>query len=187
MISDKFLQNTAKKSPNRILTEALQHVKEFSNALDLGCGAFRDTSLLLENGFSVDAIDNSPNVLSYKPDNEKLSFYPKSFSDFEYPKNKYDIVNAQYSLPFCSPSDFPFVWQNLYSSLKSRAIFAGQFFGPEDGFYPNAEMTFLVKSEVQNLFKEFKILTFVEAKRTSKTATGIEKFWHVFDVIAEKK
>lgn len=48
-------------------------------------------------------------------------------------------------------------------------------------------MTFLDKEAVEALFKDFTVHTFVEAKRTSKTATGREKFWHVFDVIAEKK
>jgi SAM-dependent methyltransferase len=186
MISDIFLQNTKNLPPNRILQEALPYVKDFKHALDLGCGAFRDTHFMLEKGFNVDAIDNSLNVSWTEPDNQKMRFYSQSFSEFSYEKDKYDLVNAQYSIPFCNPDDFKRVWSNVTHTLKVGGIFAGQLFGTEDGFSPDNNMTFLSREEVAALFDNFKIHTFVEAKRTAKTATGREKFWHVFDVIAEK-
>ena len=65
-------------------------------------------------------------------------------------------------------------------------MFTGQFFGPEDGFSDRLEMTFLNRQEVENLLTSFTVRTFVESKRTSKTATGHDKFWHIFDVIGVK-
>ena len=187
MISKKFLENTKDKAPNRVLLEALPYVKTIGRALDLGCGAFRDTMFLAEKGFVVDAVDSSPDVSVYLPENDAIHFSAVSFSDFPYPENEYDLVTAQYSLPFCEPEKFPDVWQKIITSLKKGGIFTGQFFGYEDGFAPNAQMTFLNKEHVEELFSDCIVHTFVEAKRTKKTATGREKFWHIFDVIAEKK
>lgn len=187
MITEKFLKNTKDLPPNRILLEAFPYIKDYANALDLGCGAFRDTRFLLEKGFVVDAVDNSPNVEWVEQENKNLHFFSQSFTEFTYLENKYDIVNAQYSIPFCDPTDFTEVWRKIANSLKSGGIFAGQLFGLEDSFAPDEKMTFLEKERVEELFQNFKIHTFVEAKRTSMTATGRQKFWHVFDVIGEKK
>ncbi len=187
MISDKFLNNTKDMPPNRILLEALPYVKNFNFALDLGCGAFRDSRFLIDKGFLVDAVDNGVNVKEIQFKHNSLNFYSQTFWEFFYTEVKYDLINAQYSIPFCEPSKFLEVWKSITSSLKSGGIFAGQFFGPEDGFAPDAKMTFLINNEVDALFLDFKIHTFVEAKRTNQTATGRDKFWHIFDVIAERK
>lgn len=161
-------------------------MKTFQHALDLGAGAFKDTIFLLEEGFSVDAVDNAENVAVIAPDNPALHFFHVSYEEYEFPVEVYDLVNAQYSLPFSHPQHFQKIWQSIKKSLKKGGVFAGQFFGYEDGFAPDEKMTFLDKEKVEVLFMDFKIHTFVEAKRTQKTATGREKFWHVFDVIAEK-
>lgn len=187
MISDKFLENTKGLPPSRILVEAMPYVKENGHALDLGAGAFKDTFFLLEKGFKVDAIDKADNVAELAPEAKAFHFFLASYEDYDFPIDTYDLVNAQYSLPFCSPEYFLGVWQKIKESLKSGGIFAGQFFGPADGFAPDDNMTFLDKAAVEDLLRDFKVHTFVEAKRTSKTATDRKKFWHVFDVIAEKR
>ena len=189
MLSDQFFKNTKDKPPSRILLEALSYtdIQNYTIALDLGCGAFRDTRFLLEKGLAVDAVDNDARVVELVPEYKNLHFYNQSFQDFTYPVGRYDIVNAQYSLPFCAPEHFPQVWEKIVLSLKTGGLFAGQFFGPEDGFAPKQSMTFLDKSQVEKLFVNFDIHTFVEAKRTKPTATGRQKSWHVFDVIATTK
>lgn len=48
-------------------------------------------------------------------------------------------------------------------------------------------MTFLSKEKVLNLFKNFEIIEFHENEKDGKTALGITKHWHTFDIIARKK
>ena len=187
MISDTFLKNTKNKPPSKLLVEALPFVSHTTGrALDLGCGAFKDSVFLLEKGFIVDAVDNAENVAAMSPQHDGLTFYQQSFSEFTFSEGQYDLVNAQSSLPFTSTDTFTEVWDKILSSLLSGGVFAGQFFGPEDGFADRPEMTFLDRPEVENLFNSFTVRTFVESKRTSKTATGHDKFWHIFDVIGVK-
>lgn len=187
MISDTFLKSTKNKPPSKLLVEALPFVSHTTGrALDLGCGAFKDSVFLLEKGFIVDAVDNAENVSALAPQHDGLTFYQQSFSEFTFNEVYYDLVNAQFSLPFTSPDTFTVVWDKIVSSLLSGGVFAGQFFGPEDGFTDCSEMTFLDRQAVENLFTSFTVRTFVESKRTSKTATGHDKFRHIFDVIGVK-
>lgn len=48
-------------------------------------------------------------------------------------------------------------------------------------------MVFLSKTEVLELFKDFDIIHFKEIEEDKKTALGVEKHWHIYDVIAKKK
>lgn len=48
-------------------------------------------------------------------------------------------------------------------------------------------MVFLLKKEVLELFKNFDIIHFEEIEEDRKTALGVEKHWHIYDVIAKKK
>ena len=184
MISDKFLKNTKDKPPSKLLLEALPFVSTTDRALDLGCGAFKDTKYLLEKGFMVDAVDSGENVAAMAPQHERLNFHNLSFSEFDYKEGLYDIVNAQFALPFAHPDTFADMWSRVVGSVKTGGVFTGQFFGPEDDFSNNQEMTFFERQVVEEMFATFEVRTFVESKRTSKTATGRDKFWHIFDVIA---
>lgn len=127
MILDKFFQNTKALPPSRILLEALPYVKEYGRALDLGAGAFKDTRFLLEKRFVVDDVDKADNVAELAPEAEAFHFFPQSYEEYDFPKETYDLVNAQYSLPFGHPDHFPAVWQSISNSLKTGGIFAGQF------------------------------------------------------------
>ena len=47
-------------------------------------------------------------------------------------------------------------------------------------------MTFLSKEQVIDLFNDFEIIEFKENEKDGKTAIGIIKHWHTFDIIARK-
>ena len=48
-------------------------------------------------------------------------------------------------------------------------------------------MVFLSKTEVLELLKNFDIINFKEKEEDKKTALGVKKHWHIYDVIAKKK
>lgn len=48
-------------------------------------------------------------------------------------------------------------------------------------------MVFLLKEEVLTLFKNFDIIHFEEIDEDRKTALGVEKHWHIYEVIVNKK
>ena len=55
-----FYKRTKDKTPSFLLVQALNHCVRRNDALDLGCGAGRDTRFLLQQGFRVTAVDRNP-------------------------------------------------------------------------------------------------------------------------------
>ena len=62
------------------------------------------------------------------------------------------------------------------------------FFGIKDSWVETKpKVVFLLKEEVLALFKNFDIIHFEEIEEDRKTALGVKKHWHIYDVIAKKK
>lgn len=62
------------------------------------------------------------------------------------------------------------------------------FFGTKDSWVEiKPKMVFLSKTEVLELFKDFDIIHFKEIEEDKKTALGVMKHWHIYNVIAKKK
>lgn len=182
-----FLKETAYKFTRPLLKEAALYVREKDLAVDLGAGAMNDASYLVSEGFAkVIAVDSNPGVIEYAKDIPNLEVKIARYEDYIFPELKYDLVTAQYALPFCSPESFDAVIDSIKKSLKKGGIFTGQFFGTEDDWSSNPNMTFHTENQVKDLLKDMKIHVFREEKKVGKTATEAEKNWHVFHVIAEK-
>lgn len=109
------------------------------------------------------------------------------FGAFAFPTAHYDLVNAQYALPFIKPDLFAQVFQHMLDSLKVGGVFAGQLFGERDTWATTETMTFHTRSEVEELFRPLDVLVFEEEETDGPTALGAMKHWHVFHVIARKK
>ncbi|MDB5265602.1 MAG: class SAM-dependent methyltransferase [Parcubacteria group bacterium] len=186
---DDYLKATSNSKCRPLLREAFQYLKKTDrgNALDLGAGALGDTSFLLKAGFTVIAVDSNPKILEYSKPHENLSVEISSFENYSFPENSFDLINAQYALPFNKPETFESVFQKMILSMKDSAIFTGQLFGTEDGWAEKKTMTFLSAEQVNKLMENFKkVHVLREEKKLGPTATGIDKFWHVFHIIAEK-
>lgn len=65
--------------------------------------------------------------------------------------------------------------------------FVGNFLGLNDSWVEkNKNMIFLSKNQVLELFNDFEIVYFKEIEKDSKTAFGVEKHWHIYEIIAQK-
>jgi tellurite methyltransferase len=164
-------------------------------ALDLGAGAGRDTRYLLAQGWHVTALDGEPAAIAILSDirDEKLTVVQGSIQDFAFEPEKYDLVSAQFSLPFVPRAKFAGVFARIKAALKPGGLFAGQFFGlrdewntPGSGGERRTEITFLPRDKVDDLLRDMEVIEFAEEDKMGDTATGAMKHWHVFHVIAQK-
>jgi SAM-dependent methyltransferase len=149
---------------------------------------------LLDRGFShvvaVDAEPGAGEVLKHVPDDCKggLEFVHSSFDEFEFGQSRYDLINAQFALPFNPPETFDEMFDRLKQSLKSGGVFVGTLYGENDEWNkPGDRRTFHSRLEVEELLEGLETLIFEEEDNPNgQLANGTPKHWHSFMVIARR-
>ena len=188
---EKYYESTADANPNYIVKKFIELKIEPGNAVELGCGAGRDTVCLIKNGWNVLAIDreNVESRIVAKLSEEELKQFKFSKQKFEYIElEKNNLVVSNFSLPFCNKNNFKELWNKINDSILKDGYFVGNFFGNNDEWKSTKEeMTFLTKEQVIELFKDFEIIEFKEVEKDGTTGLGKMKHWHIFNVIAKKK
>ena len=188
---EKFYDNTKDAIPNNNVKKFIELKTETGSAIELGCGAGRDTIYLIKKGWNVLAIDREDvsNFIIEKLNDEELNrfrFQKQNFEKLELENN--DLIVANFSIPFCCKSNFEELWNKITYSMLRSGYFVGNFFGLNDEWAKiKNDMTFLSKEDVLSLFNDFEIISFKEIEKDMKTGLGKMKHWHIFDVIAKKK
>lgn len=188
---EKYYDNTKNAEPNYIVKEFIKLNVRPGNAVELGCGAGRDTVYLIKNGWNVLAIDKE-NVKSRiveklsKDELKKFKFSKQKFECIELEKN--DLIVSNFSLSFCNKNDFEKLWNKIRNSILNDGYFVGNFLGNNDEWKNiKEEMTFLTKRQTIQLFKDFEIIKFKEVEKDGLTGSGKIKHCHIFNVIAKNR
>ena len=185
---EDFYKITKDRPPWPLLVQAVSLLSQKKDALDLGCGAGRDTRFLLEQGFTVTAVDNDPHAIALLADLPQncLRVVHSSFEAFDF--ETYELVNAHFTLPFAPEDRFHEVFARIKLALNAGGIFVGQFFGVNDEWNtPGNQMTFLTREKAEAELKDLRVLEFREEDVDSHIADGTPKHWHVFHIIAQKE
>ena len=185
---EDFYKITKDRPPWPLLVQAISLLRRKEYALDLGCGAGRDTRFLLGQGFKVTAVDNDSHAIALLANfpQDRLRAVQSSFEDFEF--ETYDLVNAHFALPFAPEDRFHEVFARIKHALTTGGIFVGQFFGVNDEWNtPGNLMTFFTREQAEAELKDLRILEFREEDVDSHVADGTPKHWHVFHIIAQNE
>ena len=89
-----FFENNSKLKPHKILVNFIKNNPSIKTAIDLGCGAGRDTKFLVQNNIIVTAIDRvDVTKFLYKDLTEeekaRLNFVQAKFSEIDLPKTEF--------------------------------------------------------------------------------------------------
>jgi SAM-dependent methyltransferase len=134
----------------------------------------------------MDAAPRARDVAAELAD-DRVTFVLSRFETFEFPADCYDLVNAEFSLPFIAPSDFAPTFNRLLRSVKPGGIFTGQLFGPNDSWnVENSGLSFHTRGEAQAFFRDFDLRHFEEEDHPGTTKLGEPKHWHIFHIIAQR-
>jgi tellurite methyltransferase len=175
-------------TPRDTLRAALDAFAEPGFAVDLGCGAGRDTVELLRRGWRVLAIDAEPEAIEHllaRVDDARLATQVSRFEDARWPAA--ELVNSSFALPFCPPAAFPDVWSRLVESVLPGGRFSGHLFGDRDEWSGESDMTFHTRAEAEAILDAFELERFDEVDEDGTTAVGDAKHWHLFHVVARKR
>ena len=187
---EKYYNNTKNIPPNYITQKFIKLKIKPTNAIELGCGAGRDTEYLIKNGWNVLAIDKEDvkAIITSRLSKEEQKNFKFSKQEFENMQlEKTNLIVANFSLPFCNQKQFVKLWNKINESILKNGYFVGNFFGNNDEWKKQEEeMTFLTKEQVIELFKNFEIIDFKEVEKDCFNGLGIMKHRHIFNVIAKK-
>ena len=185
----RFYGFTKDSPPWPLMVRAAELAPRKGRALDLGAGAGRDTRYLLEQGFEVTAVDAEPQAVALLGAlaQSRLRVVHSSFEDFAFETETYDLISAQFALPFMPRDHFAGVFARLKAALAPGGIFAGQFFGVHDELNtPERDMAFLTLAEVEALLGDLETIELNEEDADGHKADGTPKHWHVFHILARK-
>jgi tellurite methyltransferase len=176
--------------PRPLLLKAAALVDLKDHALDAGAGALNATTYLLDAGFAhVTALDASPEARKVAEElpPDRVTFVLSRFEDFAFPSDAYDLVNAEFSLPFIAPGNFAPVFTRLLAAVKPGGIFTGQLFGPHDSWNtPESGMSFFPRPDIEGFLRGFELLQLDEENHPGTTKLGEPKHSHIFHILARR-
>ena len=159
-------------------------------AIDLGCGAGKETLALLDGGWQVLAVDSLPDTRD-----RLLAMVPAALADLlEIELSPFEdlrrlpeagLILASYSLPFVHPDNFGRVWRMLLGALAHSGVIAVNLFGERDSWAVIPDWNFHTEAEARQLFDGLEILAFEVYDADGQSFRG-PKHWHIFDVTARK-
>ena len=190
--AEKYYDNTEDLEPNYVIGEILKLGVMPGRALELGCGAGRDTVCLIKNGWYVLAIDKEDveERIRGRLDEDEGKRFRFSRQRFEDAKlEECDLVVANFSLSFCDKNRFGDLCRKVEENICCGGYFVGNFFGDRDEWFETKrKITFLTCEEVRKLFvDEFDVVKFDEVEKDAITGMGKMKHWHVINVIARRR
>ena len=186
-----YYNAVANRPPRKTLLTALTACKNPGLAIDLGCGNGRDTVEILRHNWQVLAIDQEPEAIKsllarFNLDIPQLTTQIARFEELQLPQNV-DLINASFSLPFCSREVFPSLWNQIFNSLVSGGRFSGHLFGDRDSWCNSELINCLTRSQVENLLQFYAIELLEEEEHQGTTPLGEDRYWHIFHIVARKK
>lgn len=190
-----YYQKVEKRPPRELFIALMQaraaEPQPPGMAIDLGCGDGTETFAMLEAGWSVLAVDQSPDAIqrveqgAHPSHRARLQTQQASFDRAVLPPA--DLIYAGLSLPFCPPGLFPEVWQKVREALRPGGRIAAHLFGVRDSWASRADMTFLTSEQVQEMLAGLDVALLREAEEDRPSAFEAMKHFHYFEVIARRK
>jgi tellurite methyltransferase len=159
-------------------------------AVDLGCGAGRDTRELLRAGWQVLAIDREPAAKAAieratEPElRAHLRILIEDLAVVAIPPC--DLINASLSLPFLEPDAFDAVWGRIVAALAPGGRFAAMIFGDHDESATDPTMTCRPPDAIRASLPGFEIEYWSVEEDDRPTALGEPHHFHLIELVARK-
>ena len=130
----EYYKNTKNALPHKNVQKVLEMNIIPGNAIELDCGAGRDTICLIKNGWNVLAIDreDTKGLIEEKLNENELKnfrFSLQNFQNVELENNS--LLVSNFSIPFCGKKYFKEFWNKIEESIEKGRIFCWKLFSEQ--------------------------------------------------------
>jgi tellurite methyltransferase len=160
-------------------------------AVDLGCGAGRDTRELLRRGWRVLAVDKEAAAIEAleaatpSADRERLEGVVADVGAFELPPC--DLVVASVSLQLLSAEDYAAVFARIAAAVPPGGRFAGLLYGDRDEAAADPAYTCPSPAAIRGFLADFHAESWVEREEDGQMALGDPHHLHLIEVVARRR
>jgi 2-polyprenyl-3-methyl-5-hydroxy-6-metoxy-1,4-benzoquinol methylase len=162
-----------------------------NRALDLGCGAGVDARYMATQGFSVDAVDWTPEAVSCtsrRCADLPVTVHRTDMRRFKISTSTYDLILAWQTLPFLPPSDFTKILHRIIAGLKLGGLFVFAALGPDDeSASKRTDVCCITLHELESTLRGMDFIQVCESQRYGVLSDGKAKWWHRIEGIARKE
>ncbi len=157
-------------------------------AVDLGCGAGRDTRELLRRGWRVLAVDRETVAIEAvtaatpEADRGRLEGVVAELATFELPPC--DLVIASVSLQLLSAADYAAVFERITAALRPGGRFAGLLYGDRDEAASDPDCTCPSPDAIRGYLAAFEVESWLEREEDGHMALGDPHHIHLIEVVA---
>jgi trans-aconitate methyltransferase len=176
----------------RLAAEAFGPVTDGERtAVDLGCGAGRDTRELLRRGWRVIAVDQQQAAIDTihslvgPEEAERLTGVVADVATYEVPAA--DLVLANLVLPYVAGAAYEDAWRRIIAAVGPGGRVAAMVFGDRDGFADDPTVTCVPAETVRAYLAGFELELWDEGEEDKPTALGEMHHWHRIDLIARRR
>jgi tellurite methyltransferase len=160
-------------------------------AVDLGCGAGRDTRELLRRGWRVLAVDREAAAIEAvtaatpRADRERLEGVVAELATFELPPC--NLVVANVSLQLLSAADYARVFDQATGALRPGGRFAGLLYGDRDEAASDPSCTCPSPDAIRGYLGGLEIESWHEREEDGHMALGDPHHIHLIEVVARRR
>lgn len=160
-------------------------------AVDLGCGAGRDTRELLRRGWHVLAVDSEADAIAAVRDATPagdLARLETVVADIgTIPIPPCDLVVASVSLQFLDAGAYAAVFERITAALPTGGRFAGYLYGDRDEAAADPAYTCPSADAIRQHLAAFEIESWDEREEDGQMALGDPHHLHLIEVIARRR
>lgn len=153
--------------------------------LDFGCGSGRDTKYFLDQGYRVEAIDGSEEMVKIASKNTGIQVRQMLFNELN-EVERYDGIFACASILHVPFNDLPGIFKRMKIALKDTGIIYVSFkYGDFEGHRGERYYTDLTEERLTDILDSVKGLSIISKKITTSVIPGRDEKW--LNVILSKK
>ncbi|MEZ2902132.1 class I SAM-dependent methyltransferase [Acinetobacter terrestris] len=119
--ANEYIQSTINLDMENLYTPFFKNLSLDAYILDLGCGSGRDTLAFKSNGYQVDALDYSTELVKKASELTGIKVRYQSFYDLS-DVEKYDGIWACASLLHCDRDKLPDVLTRIHQALRINGV-----------------------------------------------------------------